>query len=343
MKVGWANYAALPVFFAFKVLCGLLILKMSAVALSVAGFSVFSQFLLFSAFLSLVAVGGAHNGLIQQVAIAADDEEVARVQSAAIAIWLAALALVGVPIVLVRGWVAVLLVGDSAFGWAVPPIVALIMAGGLGQIFCSVLTGRERVVASLFAQGVGLTVGVCGCLAALLQGKAELAVIAFSAGPLATAACAYALVRSHRLSLYRPTVLAAQIRTLLGFSGAYVAVALFTSITFFLVRYVYREAFGLEALGYWLVANRISDTSVQLMGLFALQLFLPRYSRATDPVSRTRVLGGSWAVLTGAAVVLVVVFSLAPEFFVRVLLSDKFIPAVPGILIYMRAIRCARR
>ena len=191
------------------------------------------------------------------------------------------------------------------------------------------------MAASLFAQGVGLTVGVSGCLAALFQGKAELAVIAFSAGPLATAACAYTLVRSHRLALHHPTALAAQIRTLLGFSGAYVAVALFTSITFFLVRYVYREAFALEALGYWLVANRISDTSVQLMGLFALQLFLPRYSRATDAASRTRVLGGSWAVLTGAAVALVLVFSVAPAFFVRILLSDKFIPAVPGILIYM--------
>ena len=137
MKSGWANYAALPVFFGFKVICGLLILKVSAVALSVAGFSVFSQFLLFSAFLSLVAVGGAHNGLIQQVAIAEDDQEVARVQSAAMAIWLAALVLVGAPIMLARGWVAVLLVGDATFGWAVPPIVALILAGGLGQIFCS--------------------------------------------------------------------------------------------------------------------------------------------------------------------------------------------------------------
>ena len=335
MRPDWANYASLPLFFGFKVFCGLLILKVSAVALSVAGFSVFSQFLLFSSLLNLVAVGGAQNGLIQQVSVAADDDEVARVQSAAIAIWLAAIVLIGLPVVLARGWVAVLLVGDATFGWAVPPIVALILLGGVGQIFCSVLTGRDRAAASLFAQGIGLLVGVCGCLAALTHGKAELAAIAFSAGPPVTAACAYGLVRSHRLSFHRPTRLAAQIRKLLGFSGAYVAVALFTSIAFFVVRFVYREAFGLDALGYWLVANRISDTSVQLMGLFALQLFLPRYARTTDAAARTRVLRNSWVALTGAILSLVLVFSLAPAFFVRVLLSEKFVPAVSGILVYM--------
>lgn len=335
MRSGWANYAALPLFFGFKVFCGLLILKVSAVTLSVAGFSVFSQFLLFSALINLIAVGGAQNGLIQQVSVATDESEVAKAQSAAIVIWLATLALIGAPVVLAREWVAVLLVGDAELAWIVPPIIALVLAGGIGQIFSAVLTGRDRVSASLFSQAVGLLVGVCGCLIGLARGRAEIAVIAFSVGPLVTAACAYALVRSHRLSFYRPKQLGTQIRTLLGFSGAYVAIALFTSITFFVVRYVYREAFGIEALGYWLVANRISDTSVQLMGLFALQLFMPRYSRAPDAGARTRVLKNSWAVLTAAIVSLVVVFSLAPAFFVRILLSEKFVPAVSGILIYM--------
>lgn len=331
----WRNAAALPLFFALKVASGLIILKVSAVALPVAGFSVFSQFLLFAALLNVVATGGAQYGLIRQVSVALSDDEVARAQSAAFAMWMATALLIGVPLVLARGWVSIALVGTPSAGWAVPPIVALMLLGGLGQVACSVLTGLGRVAGSLAAQGIGLAVALAGCLAALAQGEALWGVIAFSAGPFVAGLVAFPLARAHRFPLHAPRQLVVEIRALLRFSGATMALALFTPFILFAIRYLYREQFGIEALAFWLVANRISDTSVQLMGLYAYQLFIPRYAAIANPFAARRVLMGSWAILTAVMALFLGIFALAPELIVRVILSSRYLPAIGVIEIYM--------
>jgi hypothetical protein len=43
-------------------------------------------------------------------------------------------------------------------------------------------------------------------------------------------------------------------------------------VIIFALRYLYRQTFGPRDLGYWLAANRISDVTTSLLGLFMTQV-----------------------------------------------------------------------
>jgi O-antigen/teichoic acid export membrane protein len=103
----------------------------------------------------------------------------------------------------------------------------------------------------------------------------------------------------------------------------------------FALRSVYREQFGATELGYWLAANRISDMSTQFIGLLMLQAFVPKLATASDQHERRRLIlryGSIGAALMGAALLLFVVAS-GP--LVHVFLSSSYVPAIPGIRLYM--------
>ena len=66
------NTSRFGLFFALRIGCALILLKLAASRLSVAGFADFSQYLAFASLMTLLAVGGSQNGLIRQVAAARD-------------------------------------------------------------------------------------------------------------------------------------------------------------------------------------------------------------------------------------------------------------------------------
>ncbi|WP_116092030.1 oligosaccharide flippase family protein [Sphingomonas crusticola] len=325
---------ALPAFFALKVLSGLALLKISAAFLPVASFSVFSQFLLFSALLNMLSVGGAQTGLIRQIAAAGDDSDRARVRNAGLAIWTGAVVLLGVPSVAFASLIADFLTGDPGAWWVVPAIALPILAAGPGQIYCSMLTGLGRTPASLAAQSVGLLASTAGAVFGLARGDAALAVIAFSAGSLATLLVSGLMVRQHRLPRGTLGHVFAEVRILFGYSGAFAVLAILNAGIPFALRYGYREAFGAEQLGYWMAASRVSDTTTQLMALYLIQIFMPRYTAAHVQDGR-KVLRESWLAATGIMVGFLILFYAASGLLVPLFLSQKFTPAVPFILGYM--------
>ena len=267
--------AALPLFFALKVLSGLALLKVSALYLPVSGFTAFAQFLLLGAMLNTIAVGGAQNGLVRQAAAAEDAHGLARAKGAGFLIWTAAILALGVPMILLRGEVAQLLIGQRELAWAIPWIVALALLAGPGQIYCALLTGCGRAPTSLASQGLGLLAGTAAAVALLIDRQPVWAAIAFYGGTLLTVPVSWLALRRHDILMLPLRELVSEARVLLGYSGAFVFIAVFTSLVLFAVRYVYLSAFGLETLGYWMVAQRVSDTSTQLLGLLMVQVFLP--------------------------------------------------------------------
>ncbi|HWT46970.1 MAG TPA: oligosaccharide flippase family protein [Vicinamibacterales bacterium] len=103
----------------------------------------------------------------------------------------------------------------------------------------------------------------------------------------------------------------------------------------FALRWFYRDRFGATELGYWLAANRISDMSTQLLGLFMLQLFVPRLASCGSQSERTRLIvryGAAGAFFTGAVLM---TFLVAARLLIHLFLSDAFLPAIPAIGLYM--------
>jgi O-antigen/teichoic acid export membrane protein len=327
---------AVSAYFAIKIVVGLALLKLSSAMLSVADFTIFTQFLLFSALLNMVAVGGSQTGLIRQVAASEDSLTIERAQGGAFAIWGGACAIFGAGSILLAVPISHLLVDDPGYGWAVQVVAVLSILSGPGQIYGALLSGRGRAALSLLAQALGLAVGGGGALWMLSRSDALGAVFAFTAGPIVTSFVGMVLARKMDLAvLGRFDDVRREVRRLVGYSGSFVTVASFSAFMFFVLRYLYRDIFGVEALSQWLVANRISDTTTQLLGLYMVQIFLPTYTRSRNSDKAAKILVTSWFVATAVMTSFLAAFAVAPELFVRTFLSQQYLPAIPGIMLYM--------
>jgi O-antigen/teichoic acid export membrane protein len=314
---------------------GLLLLKLSTSFLAVSGFAIFSQFMLFSALLNMVAIGGAQNGIIRQAAAADDPAALSRVQGAALAIWGMETPVTALLIALASPAISHILIGTSGSWWVVVTIALLALAAGPGQIWCSLLSGRKRVTGSLLAQALGLLVSTVLAACFIVRGDPVAAIIGFAGGALVTLGLAWLFVSRLGLRLVGPRAAMAEVRILLRYSVAFVATTGFSSIMLFGLRSLYRTAFGTSQLGYWLAANRISDMSTQLLGLFMIQFFVPHLAMLKGDGPRRGFILRCWAAGTAMMGTIPLVFSLAPRPLVHIFLSDAYLPAIPAIRTYM--------
>ena len=322
--------ASIPGYFAIRVLSALVLLKLSTQFLSVQGFANFAQFLAFSSLLNMAVVAGAQNGLIRQAA-AANHSDLADVHGAGLAVWAGAIPLIGIPVAVLSPQISHVLTGSSGYWQVVIGLAFLGLAAGPGQICCSILSGRNRIVQSLGAQSFGILLGTSAAAWFIVHKSFVAAALAFAAGPVA--AMLAVLPFAARLPIgWMPTLRG--VRPLLGYSTAMASTLGFSALVLFALRWFYREHFGATELGYWLAANRISDMSTQFLGLFMLQAFVPNVAVA-DPGERSRLIlryGMLGAALTGAALI---VFVAGSRPLVHLFLSDAYLPAVPAIRLYM--------
>ena len=299
------------------------------------GFTAFSQFMIFAALLNMIAVGGAQNGLIRQAAAADDEDALGRAQSAALLVWGVAAPILALSIAIGSQWIARILVGTPARWWVVIIIALLALAAGPGQIWCSILTGRKRVASSLLAQAVGLLTSTLVAAFFIAHGDPIAATIGFACGSLVTMAVALVCVARLRIRLVRPGRAMAELKVLLRYSAAFAATTGFSSILLFALRSLYRDHFGTETLGYWLAANRISDMSTQLLGLFMIQFFVPHLAMLESAGAQRALILRCWAAAAAMMGAILLVFSVFAGPLVHIFLSDAYLPAIPAIRIYM--------
>lgn len=325
------RHAAIPAYFGIRIISALILLKLSAQYLTVEGFANFTQFLFFASLLNVLVVGGAQNGLIRQAAAAAESR-LCEVQGAGLAIWAAAVPLIGIPVAVWSSDISHVLTGSRSFGSVALAIALLSLCAGPGQISWGLLSGRKLTGRSLGAQAVGLIAGTAASAWFIMRGSFGAAAIGFAAGPVIGAICALPFVAQFRLK-WLPK--AAGLKSLLAYSAATTLTLGFTSLVLFALRWLYREHFGAAQLSYWLAANRISDMSTQFLGLLMLQAFVPHITGIQDPIERSHVVakyGALGAMLTGGTFV---VFAIAGRSLVHIFLSDAYLPAIPTIELYM--------
>ena len=323
------------IYFGLRILCALVLLKAAALWLPLDGFGQFAQLGIFAALINFISVGALQNGLVRAVAAARNGREIGEIHAAALSLWLAmslallCLLLPAVPLI------ATILLGAGGSARAVASILAICTLVAPGQIWCGLLTGQHRVTASLSAQGAGLLAGTASAAWAIAHGNAALAAALMSAGGLATAVIACSLARPFALpgALRRPD--GAVARNLLRYASATALAAAASSSILFGLRAYYRNAAGVEALGHWLAANRISDMSTQFIGLGMAQIILPRLVGAPGPDVRRAILvraGMAGTVVTLAALLL---FLAAARPLTLIFLSTAYLAAIPAISLYL--------
>ncbi len=329
------RFASVLAFFGLRVAVGLLLLKLSARFLPVTGFTQFSQFLAFAALLNLMAVGGAQSGLIRQAAAADDGEDLAATRGAAFIIWGVALAVLLPVVSLASGAISHLLTGAWSHWSSVMAIAFLTLPAGAGQIWCGLLSGRGKVVASLSAQAAGLVAGASVSAWLIVHGHPIQATLAFTGGGLVTTVAASMLVAPLEIPRTHWRAALARVQPLVRYSAALAATTGFSALILFGLRAHYREAFGHTELGYWMAANRVSDMTTQLLGLFMIQSFVPRLARQDDPAAARALALRFWAAGAGGMALAATVFALGSRLLVHLFLSDAYLPAIPVIQTYM--------
>jgi hypothetical protein len=324
-----------PAFFALRVASALFLLKLSASFLPVSGFTVFSQLVTFASMLGVLALCGAQNGVIRQAAAARDHAALLQTQSAAFAIWATAAPAALLLALLGRDFASTILVGSAHEGGTVLAIVAIVVAGAPGGIWCALLSGRQRTAQSLSAQAAGLICGAAAAAWRITRHDPAGAALAFAGGLQVTACIALPLALRLGLPLVPRPSRWPPVRTLLRYSAAFAFITGYAGIVLFGLRWFYREHFGATQLGYWLVAGRISDMSTQLVGLFMIQVFVPHLAASGDQEARRAFLVRSWAAAVAVMCCALVAFFLASGRLIHLLLSDVYLPATSVILTCM--------
>jgi O-antigen/teichoic acid export membrane protein len=324
-------------FFALKAAIGFAILAVSAKRLSVAEFGSFSQLFLYLSLLGSIASAGVQNGVIREVAAAQGDRH--REQTVVIGgllIWACFSALVTVIALVFGNRIATVLVGNADISAAVAALTVIALLAGLGTLLCSALSGSGRAPTSLGIQGLGLVVGGILCVVRLRSGDGLGAVLCYALGPLIGALAALWASR-HWLSVRDMAWHDARRAgiDLLRYSGTFLVVVSVLPLVLFGVRYVYRLQFGAELLGYWLLGNRVSDVTTQVVGLYLSQVYLPHATRSEPGAARMLQIRRTLLLCMGIAGAGAVVFAIGRNPILTFVLSERYRHAVPVILGYL--------
>lgn len=331
------SFIAVVGFFVVKAAVGLLILTASAKQLPVAEFATFSQLFLFLSLLGSVAGAGVQNGVIREMAAAHGDHHKQRmVIFASLLLWACFAVTVIIPLLLFREAIGIILIGTGGVAQALALLVIVSLAAGAGTLLCSALSGAGNAPFSMFIQGVGLVVGGALALCRLDAGDAVGAVMGYALGTIFTAAFAiWAARRWLNPRGLKLLEICGQAKDLLGYASTFLVVVSALPLVLFGVRYVYRLEFGAEWLSLWLVANRVSDVSTQVLGLYLSQVFLPEMTRAAASGVRLRVI--TRTLMLGAAISATgaFIFSIGSAPIIHFALSDHYQGALPFILGYL--------
>ncbi len=327
---------AVGVFFSLKFALGLALIGISSARLSIAGFVAFSQLFLFFALLSTIAAAGVQNGLVRQIAFANGDRVAEhRAVAAAVRIWAASSLLLILLSTVFRTNISLMLIGDTTLASIVPYITLVAATGGVGILACSILAGRQRAPTSLILQSIGLVVGGLLCVWRLLAGDPIGAVLGYAAGPLVTSVLAATIVRRAGFRFGAAEGQWSELVLLLGYSLTFLAIAVIMPVTLFMLRVVYRETFGTDQLAYWLAANRVSDVTSQILGLYMSQVFLPQITRELELQKTRHVIFTTLFIASAVMIAGWALFTLAAPFFVITFFSEKYLPAIPFINGYL--------
>jgi O-antigen/teichoic acid export membrane protein len=169
----------------------------------------------------------------------------------------------------------------------------------------------------------------------IMRGEPQAAATAFSAGPLLSLIVAGREIARLRLKIPSRASALAHVMPLIRYSTAFAATSSYSALILFGLRSFYRHHFGATALGYWIAANRISDMSTQLLGLFFIQFYVSQVAILHDERERRRFVLRCWAAGVALMTFAFLLFSIAGRELVSLFLSSAFLPATPIIQTYL--------
>ena len=265
---------------AVKILCGLVILKVAAIYLSVEDFGRFGQFMALTAIVNMLAGGGVGNGVVKLLAEKKDLIDRHHIISSAGAFWLFSSVSIVFVLWLTNTWHQSYLEDTSYI------IIYLALAQifwGQANFLTSYMVSRQDtqsiIVCGLRANVVGLILFLAiFCYYQSLY-SAIIGFLLFASMPFLMNA--YRVLPSNKevVSFYRPKLLPSLIKDLSRYSLVLIVGAIAIPATQMYLRDYVAEVLGWLSVGYWQAVLRISDAHMQFFGVVNLSVLLPYLSK----------------------------------------------------------------
>lgn len=322
---------------AVKILCGLVMLKVAAIYLSVEDFGRFGQFMALAAIVNMLAGGGVGNGVVKLLAEQKDLIARHHITSSAGAFWLFSCVSIVFVLWLTNTW------HQSYLGDAGYIIIFLALAQifwGQANFLTSYMVSRQDtqsiIVCGLRANVVGLILFLAiFCYYQSLY-SAIIGFLLFSSMPF--------LINAHRvlpnnkevLFFYKPKILPSLIKNLSHYSLVLIVGAIAIPATQIYLRDYVGEVLGWLYVGYWQAVLRVSDAHMQFFGVVNLSVLLPYLSRLNNEkilnLSNKKMVNVFIAIF-GVSILSSLTLVLLKDWIILILFSSSFSAIAPFVVL----------
>lgn len=265
---------------AVKILCGLVILKVAAIYLSVEDFGRFGQFMALTAIVNMLAGGGVGNGVVKL--LAEHKELISRhnIISSAGVFWLFSCVLIAAFLWLTKAW------HESYLGSASYIIIYLALAQvfwGQSNFFTNYMVSRQDtksiMICGLKANGIGLAFFLVIFYYHQTLYSAMIGFLLFSSIPFLMNAHRVLPNNKEMVFFYKPIFSLFFMKKLSHYSLVLIVGAIAIPVTQVYLRDYVGEVLGWLSVGYWQAVLRISDAHMQFFGVVNLSVLLPYLSK----------------------------------------------------------------
>lgn len=319
-----------------KILCGILILKLAAIYLSVQDFGRLGQFMTLVAVVNMLAGGGINNGVVKLLAEAKNELERQRVIMTAGWFW--RISIVVICVLLLSTWTwHVDYLGEATFFVCFVALAHILW--GQTNIFNSYLIANQQ---TQLLKIYGLQSNILGLLFFLAVFFYQKTLISAFTGYLffISASFLVAILRvlphyKELLSFYKARYSQDIAKKLLHYCIVMLVGAVAIPIVQMLLRSHIAEVLGWESVGYWQAVIKISDAHLQFYGIINLSVLLPYFANL-NTVQRITLTHKS--VLKIIAIFIIIALStssilIALRELVITILYDKHYLQISGLMI----------
>jgi PST family polysaccharide transporter len=314
-----------------KILCGIVLLKVLAVSLTIEQFGRVGQYMTLISLLAAVAGGAQNRSMVVFLSQHADDQDARRTHLRnATTVFIITFVIVACVLVFGRDMIARALVRDVSLAWVSLPIAACFLFAGINNFQIAALSAARNYAALSISQAVGIVVGTLVCVAMTIRWGENGAIVGFAMLGFWNALVSYWPVRKLKLFTLadlKPAFDKGPLRAILGHSLAFSLSMAALPLSYIYVRSVMGASLGWTAVGYWQAIMRFSDAAIQLFGTFFNNYYLGHIAREKDDKSAFRTVVKTATFIVPCAALFYTIGYLLRYPMISIFLSDKYLEA----------------
>lgn len=314
-----------------KILIGLLVVKLLAVAFGTEGVGRAANYMTLLTVLGVFAGGGIFNGVTKYVAEYEEKPAQLRtVLATSSLIIMLFSALVGILLFGFAVPIADFLFAESGYQSVIRVLAVLQFGIALSNYFLAILRGQRNAKANALSIIIGSLFGVTLFLLGQHYLGYQGALIGLAVIPAVTFLPALlALKKSHiafSLSFLKPHFASEQAKKLLKFSGMVLITAITLPVAYIVMRDRLLEFYSLHDVGLWQGVSKISDAYLQFITAAFSVYLLPTFAKLHDPRQIQREVSRALKFVLPTVLLVSVVIYLLREVVIRILFSEQFLP-----------------